>query len=324
MNSMPLIGLSVSRLVSLLPSLVGSYEPLREATLLDDMLCHGEYEQALKLARRNLQRTDFDKTLVVPYIAALFIDTGRLQDAESVLNSAGSSSIFASEIGRAAIARERAALFLACQKYDLAATEAIKAYRLAQEDSLTEVRMAYAGSIAAEALVRLGDLDDARYLAHQILKAVPRGVKRARFFVPRILYAAALVETYAGSPERAEAICLRGVSFSEKGSSQTRDVSLGYLVLAEIRLKAANMTGSIDAAQHAMFLTERLFGPAHQDIFRARDVLLQALDKRPGEAHSVDIRHYGAGIETRSAAGYTGPADSANAQSRSVARLGYL
>lgn len=249
------------------------HKTLRAAILLDETLRHGEYEAALELANRDLLRSDLEKTLLIPYIAALFIETGRLQDAEQALNLAGSNAIFPDAIGRAAVGRERAALFLARKEFNLAVAEAKKAYKLAKEDSLSRTRRAYTGSIAVEALLRSGDVAAAKSLAGEIGKAVPRRVKRARFFLPRILYAVSLADAYAGSFESAEAMCTRGLKMAEHPTRDSRDLSLGFLVLAEIHLRAGDLPRAREAANRALLLIEKLFGTAHQDAVRAREIL---------------------------------------------------
>ena len=253
-----------------------------EASLLDNMLCRGEYAHALQLAKRDLLRVDRDNALLVPYVGALLIDTGNLRDAERILNSGNLKPPSPEPLPLLVLSRERAALLLARGEYKLSAAAAMKAYRIAMQESAYKSRQGYAASIAAEALLRSGDLTRAREFAGLALNAVPKRPKKASFFIPRVLYTACLVESYGPSPERAEPICLRGLSFAEQPSKPTRDLSLAYLTLAEIRFKNREFEASRAAANQSLLLTNALFGSLHQDAIKALEILSR-LDAAEGK-----------------------------------------
>ena len=52
-----------------------------------------------------------------------------------------------------------------------------------------------------------------------------------------------------------------------------RDLSLGYLVLAEVRLRAGNLQASRAAAMKSLALTKTLFGQTHQDAVKALELI---------------------------------------------------
>jgi ATP/maltotriose-dependent transcriptional regulator MalT len=254
-------------------------DSLREASLIDDMLCHGDYIEALKLTSRDVVDSHLDRGWLAPYIGALFIETGKLAAADQVLNSRPAEP--SDQGSRSAVVRERAALLLAQGEYQLAATEALEAYKLSTADRIYESRRAYAGSIAAESLLRSGDLNGARQYADKSLRAVRKQTRARYFFVPRVFHAACLVASYGPNPESGEPICLRGLELAKQSKKQRRDLSLGYLVLAEARLENARFDLSREAANQSLTLTQVLFGPVHQDAVKAHEIIALA-DLRSG------------------------------------------
>jgi hypothetical protein len=63
-------------------------------------------------------------------------------------------------------------------------------------------------------------------------------------------------------------------------------VSLGYLVLAEVRLRAGRFEASREAADQSLMLTKALFGPVHQDAVKALELisLADAKNRKKAEA----------------------------------------
>lgn len=252
----------------------------REASLIDEMLCHGDYVEALKLTERDLLIPEADTGPLTPYVGALFIEVGKLEMADRVLNLQPDKA-YATGSNRAALARERAALLLAKGEYKLSAAEAIEAYKFSVSDRTYKSRRAYAASIAAESLLRSGDLNEAREYASRSLKSVENQKRSASFFIPRVFYTACLVASYSSSPQTAEPLCLRGLALTKRSRKPTRDLSLGYLALAEARLKNGNFRGSKDAAIQCLTLAKTLFGPVHQDAVNALE-LMSIADARGG------------------------------------------
>ena len=56
----------------------------REASLIDEMLCHGDYVEALKLTERDLLIPEADTGPLTPYVGALFIEVGKLVTCRKV------------------------------------------------------------------------------------------------------------------------------------------------------------------------------------------------------------------------------------------------
>ncbi len=253
--------------------------PNRESALLDDMVCRGDYADAVKLAKRDLFSRDLDRTLLLPYVGALFIEIGHLQDADGILNP---SRFNMPDSIRAAMTREQAALLLARGQYQQSSAKAAEALRFSFKDGIYDSRRAYAGSIAAEALLRSGDARAARELAMESLKAVEKRTKPADFFIPRVFFAACLVSSYGPNPQEAEPLCQKGLGLLRRRSKPNRDLSLGHLALAEARLQNGDINGSQKAANDSLKITIALFGTLHQDSIRALQ-LLSAAELKDGK-----------------------------------------
>jgi hypothetical protein len=189
---------------------------------------------------------------------------------------------------RVALTRERAALLLARGDYKLSAAQAVEAYNLAIKDNVYASRRAYTGSIAAEALLRSGEIASARQYAAVSLKAVPKRTRKANFFIPRVLYTACLVTSYGGATGNSESTCLKGLAMAASSGRPKRDLSLGYLVLAEVRLRAGNLQASRAAGMESLTLTKTLFGQTHQDAVKALE-LISLADFKIGEVPQAQI-----------------------------------
>jgi hypothetical protein len=243
-----------------------------EAAILDDMVCRGDYVKAFKLANRDFQDPTLDKLPLVPYMGTLLVEAGNLQAADKLL-SPRFLGLDTPLCIRVALTRERAALMLARGDYKASAAQGIEAYNFAIQDNVYASRRAYTGSIAAEALLRSGDIVRARQYVDLSLRAVPKRTRKANFFIPRVFYTACLFASYSGSTGNSESTCLRGLAMAESSGRSNRDLSLGYLVLAEVRLKTENLQASRAAAVESLAVTKSLFGQTHQDAVKALELM---------------------------------------------------
>ena len=214
------------------------------------------------------------------YIGKAQIELGHLGEAISVLGTAEAlSSSLGSTYYDATLLHETAALYYALAGYDGAAASAAKAVRLSQERNIPKIRVAYCKSIEALALLRIGKLSEAELLAASALKECPKKPGRSPVFAPRILYAACVVESHAGNFADAEAYCRRGLDIASQSKRETRDLSLGYLALAEAQLEAGDLAHSREAASKGRDLTVKLFGEQHQDMVQALGLLAKVSAK---------------------------------------------
>jgi tetratricopeptide (TPR) repeat protein len=264
----------------------------REAAILDDMLCRGDYVKAFKLANRDFQDPTLDKLPLVPYMGALLVEAGNLQAADKLL-SPRFLGLDTPLCIRVALTRERAALMLARGDYKASAAQGIEAYNFAIQDNVYASRRAYTGSIAAEALLRSGDIVSARQYLDLSLKAVPKRARKASFFIPRVFYTACLVASYSGSTGNSESTCLRGLAMAASSGKPNRDLSLGYLVLAEVRLRAGKLQASRADALESLVITKALFGETHQDTVKALE-LMSLADFKIGKVPQAQTEARGA------------------------------
>jgi hypothetical protein len=221
---------------------------------VDDLVNAGEYEHAAQLAKLLFQQLkmrgrDEHSVLSLVYIGKAQTELGHLGDAVNTLGLADAlSSGLGSTFYDATLLRETAALYYALAGYDGAAASAAKAVRLSQERNSTRIRVAYCKSIEALALLRIGKLSEAELLVASAVKECPKKPGKSPVFAPRILYAACIVESHAGNFAEAEADCRRGLDIASQSKRETRDLSLGYLALAEAQLEAGDLPHSREAA----------------------------------------------------------------------------
>ncbi len=244
----------------------------RVAGLIEELVEKGRYQAAFDAFRFELASAKakrYDLRAALPFRAKLSVEVGALQEASLILSQA--------EPAGGSVARERAALLLALRDYQAAAETAATAYRLSVEGGYMKVRVAYCKSIEAEARLRLGDVGGAQQAVKTALEIVRKYHKPPPlFFAPRIFYAACLVASHDASAGNAEEECNHGLALAEKAGTSRRDVSLGYLALAEARLRRNDLSGSSEAASRSLELTLKLFGPKHQDAARALQILATA------------------------------------------------
>lgn len=159
---------------------------------------------------------------------------------------------------------------------------AAKAFRLSEEHDYYRIRAEYCHSVAALALLRMGNIVEAEKWALTAVKAAPKKPGKHLLFAPRILYAACVVESHAGKIADAEAFCNLGLQIAAYSKLETRDLSLGYLALAEAYLQADDLVHSRGAVSKSADLTKKMFGTQHQDMIDALD-LLAMISLRQGD-----------------------------------------
>lgn len=269
---------------------------------IESLTLEGKCKEALsavsfELAKGRVERSE--TLTLAPYYVRLLVEVGAPQKAVLFSDSMekkplpfGSSAgvgpggnprimMFSGDFERRVAERERAALLLATGEYERAAAAAAAMYKPATTVGLLA---AYTKSIEAEARFRLGDLAKAAAMVKVADEALgKKSQSLPLYYVPRILYTACLVESRGASPVDAEAECQRGLTLAQKNPNSRRDVSLGYLALAEARLARNDTLGSREAASHGLELTLQLFGTNHQDAARAHQILAQT-DLREGNA----------------------------------------
>jgi tetratricopeptide (TPR) repeat protein len=276
--------------VAILPGVPGSLAQTRQQLFqqisqLDNLVSEWEYGHAAQLAkllfeRLQIREHDDQSVLSLAYIGKTQTEIGRLGEA---VNALGMAEALSSRIGTtyydATLSREAAALYYALAGYDEAAASAAKAVRLSQEHNSPRIRTAYCKSIEALALLRIGKLSEAEILSLSAVKECPK--KTGKYFVyePRILDTACLVESHLGNYADAEAYCRRGLEIAAQSKRETRDLSLGYLALAEAELEASDLAHSREAATRSRDLTAKLFGEQHQDMVQALGLLAKVSAK---------------------------------------------
>jgi len=249
----------------------------RLAERLDGLIDEGQYREASDVYRSALERAkplEYDVEDVLPVGAKLCTEVGALQKAALLLKRAEALPGQRATYFVAMLATKRAPLLLSLGDYDGAAQAAAEAYR--PWSTSRTIWVAFRKSIEAEARLRLGDLPAAEGLVKSALEIAKKLDKlRPFFYAPRVFYAACLVESYGTSPGDAEAECRRGIALAEGTGGVRRDISLGYLDLAEARLRASNLPGAREAALYSLRLTHQMFGRQHQDVVRALQMLAQ-------------------------------------------------
>lgn len=260
----------------------------RDASHLDDLVNTGRYGEAANLTKSILDRLhawqqDDAAPVFLAYLSKAALETGHPEQASTLLKSAeGVLSRARDNHYEPSLVREKAALSYAAGEYAAAAELSGKAYRLSVEQNYYKIRAEYCHSIQALALLRMGNVREAERLAMNAAKAVPGKHPNHPVFAPRILYSACIVSAHAGRKADAEAFCRRGLDAASTGNRETRDLSVGYLAVAEYHLKTGDQARSREAALKAVDITRRLFGTRHQDMVEAL-VILATLDKEEGD-----------------------------------------
>jgi len=256
-------------------------QKLQEVTQLDDLIDEGEYAYAARFAVSLLERLhtwgpDYESILVLTHIGKSQIELGRLGEAVKVLSEANAlAPTIPSNRYDPALFRETAVLQLELGEYEAAVGTAAKAVHLADDQNQERIRVGYCRSLEAMALLRLGKAGDAELLSLKAVKACPK--KAGKYFVlaPRILYTACLVESHQQNFVDADEYCRRGLEIAQQWKRENRDLSLGYLALAEAYLEAGDLARSREAAAKNVEITARLFGEQHQDMVQALGFLAQ-------------------------------------------------
>jgi len=255
-------------------------EVYREAGQVDDLVNNGRYVEAAKLANSMLDRLhrshrEGQALPFLAYLAKTGLETGQIAQASGLLKSAEPIllNFYRERHFEPALMREKAAFYYASAQYDSAAAAASKAVQLSQEYNYEKIRTEYCRGIQALAHLRSGNTTEAERLVSIALNAVPKRSGRSPVFAPRILYSACIVESHMDKLTVAERLCQRGLEFAGYSRPQTRDLSLGYLALAEAYLQAGDLSHSREFAQQAADLTAQLFGTQHQDMVDALDFL---------------------------------------------------
>lgn len=75
-----------------------------------------------------------------------------------------------------------------------------------------------------------------------------------------------MAESYRGDHALAQEHCFQGLDIAEKSNAKIRNISLGYLTLAEAYLESGDFTRSHELGMKGLQLTLEIFGPKHQDL----------------------------------------------------------
>lgn len=258
----------------------------QEVNELDDLIDRGEYAHAAPLAtllweQQHTWGPDQESILVLTHLGRSQVELGRLGDAVKILSEANTlAPTIPNNRYDPALFRETAVLQLELGEYDAAAGTAAKAVHLADDQNQDRLRVGYCRSIEAMALLRLGKPDDAELLSLKAVKACPKKAGKYFVFAPRILYTACLVESHQEKYSDAEEYCRRGIEIAQKWKRENRDLSLGYLALAEAYLEAGDLVRSREAAAKNVEITARLFGEQHQDMVQALGLLARISAKQ--------------------------------------------
>lgn len=259
---------------------------VEEVAKLDDLVDQGEYVNASRFASSLLERLqtwgpDRESVLVLTHIGRSQVEVGRLADAVKVLGQANAlAPTIPNNSYDPALFRETAVLQLQAGEYQAAANTAAKAAHLADDQNQERIRVGYCRSLEALALLRLGKPADAELLSLKAVKACPKKAGKYFVFAPRILYTACLVASHQEKFADAEEYCRRGLEIAQQWKRENRDLSLGYLALAEAYLEAGDLTRSRQAADKNVEITARLFGEQHQDMVQALGLLAQISAKQ--------------------------------------------
>jgi tetratricopeptide (TPR) repeat protein len=259
---------------------------VEELAKLDDLLDHGEYAYAARFAASLLERLriwgpDREAILVLTHVGRSQVELGRLGDAVKALGQANAlAPTLPYNFYDPALFRETAVLQLELGEYEAAVGTAAKAVHLANDRNQARIRVGYSRSIEALALLRLGKPSDAELLSLKAVKACPKKAGKYFVFAPRILYTACLVESHLQNYADAEEYCRRGLEIAQEWKRENRDLSLGYLALAEAYLEAGDLARSREAAAKNVAITARLFGEQHQDMVQALGLLAQISAKQ--------------------------------------------
>ena len=258
--------------------------------MVDDLIAKGKYGVASRFLKTRLDLKgvygkNYDATPFLVYLGELEVKIGHLSEAQDALKAAEVSA-HTSDYWKPALSRQQAALYFARGEYAAAVTAAAKAYRSSRDWHYWNIRSAYCESIEAMAQLRIGNITEAEQLVLDALKIVPKGSGKSLFFAPRILYSACLVESHRGNHSMAEAYCQRGIEMTAKSRVVTRDLSLGYLALAECYFLKGDFVRSRRSGLRVLELTNKLFGSKHQDVVEALQVLalLDVKESKTGEA----------------------------------------
>jgi tetratricopeptide (TPR) repeat protein len=259
---------------------------VEEVAKLDDLLDQGAYVYAARFASSLLERLhtrgpDYESILVLTHIGRSQVELGRLGEAVKALSEANTlAPTIPNNRHEPALFRETAALLLELGEYQAAASTAAKAVHLANDQNQERIRVGYCRSIEAMAFLRLGKPDDAELLSLKAVKACPKKAGKYFVFAPRILYTACLVASHQEKYADAEEYCRRGLEIAQQGKRENRDLSLGYLAVAEAYLEAGDLVRSREAAAKNVEITARLFGEQHQDMVQALGLLARISAKQ--------------------------------------------
>lgn len=243
----------------------------------------GRYTDGLKLvktaaARANAFGVERETINLDAAIALFWMEVGNLPQTHLALDAAKkvAGSNLQSAIARLpweiAGQRTRAALLLDEGEYEGAFHDAVDRYGKGAGVSLTEVG-GYRVALAAQAQLRLGNIPQASELAAKALRVVPKNSKKLLIYVPRTLYASCLVASHQGKYVEAEDLCRRGLSLVEPYGIYSRDVSLGYLALAEVFWLKRDLPSARHAAVKSVELSRDMFGETHQDLIAGLKLL---------------------------------------------------
>lgn len=242
------------------------------------------------LDRLHIWQHDDQALAFLAYLAKAAVETGRLGPAWTIFHSAETlDTQIWDKYYEPALFREKAACYYAAGEYDAASLAAAKAYQLSNEHDYYRIRAEYCRSVQALALLRAGNIIEAEKQALAAVRVAPKKPGKHLVFAPRILYTACVVESHAGKMADAAAFCNLGLEIAAASKLETRDLSLGYLSLAEAQLQAGDLVRSREAALKSADLSTKLFGTEHQDMVDALD-LLAMISLREGDKAAARAR----------------------------------
>lgn len=250
-----------------------------KAASLVPLLEAGNYAEATKLAKSILDRApswphDYQLAAIRAYVGKTALEVGDPRSAAKILDSVlPGSPTQSSNFYEGPLLRERAAAYYALADYERAAQEAAEATRLFEEWHFPSIRTEYCRSLQILASLRMGKLAQAERLTLKAVKVAPKKPSHSPIYAPRILFAACIVESYVGKYKDAAGFCTRGLEIAALSKRETRDLALGQLAAAEMYLRFGDLVRAREAAQKSADVTARIFGPRHQDMVDALNLL---------------------------------------------------
>ena len=278
---------------------------------VQSQMAKGEYVTALKsitsalTLARMVGASEPDSFTLYYSLAVLHFEIGHLNESAEALKNADSLSRLWPDENRARLFRTRSALALLRSDYEQAVQLATRAV-IGGRGRTSKRFQAWNQATLALALLRQGNLPAAESAFGNGEKMTPKNPAREPMVAPRVLYVAALLHAHQGRHEAAQAACERALFALRDANLTSRDTTLGFLTLAEIHLLASHFKAAQSAAAESLALTQKIFGPKHQDVFAAHLLLAQIAERlndteaaRQHSAHAATLAQSLFGPECR-------------------------